>query len=109
VVHEHRQRLVQAARKHGKTVAMLTDGVAGVRQMIALGATIINYSSDAAVLRSSYAPPSRRSAARPVAPNEPDLRPDLHVGGPLPLRGAGEVRVVLAPEPPHVIGIEKLP
>jgi citrate lyase beta subunit len=29
VVHEHRQRLVQAARKHGTTVAMLTDGVAG--------------------------------------------------------------------------------
>jgi hypothetical protein len=27
----------------------------GVRQMIALGATIINYSSDAAVLRAGYA------------------------------------------------------
>jgi hypothetical protein len=34
---------------------MLTDSVQGVREMIALGATIINYASDAAVLRSSYA------------------------------------------------------
>ena len=31
---------------------MITDSVEGVRQMIALGATIINYSSDAAALRS---------------------------------------------------------
>ena len=52
---EHRRRLVEAARKHGKAVAMLTDSVEGVREMIALGATIINYSSDAAVLRAGYA------------------------------------------------------
>jgi 2-keto-3-deoxy-L-rhamnonate aldolase RhmA len=55
VLTEHRQRVVEAARKHGKTVAMLTDSVEGVREMIALGATIINYSSDAAVLRAGYA------------------------------------------------------
>jgi 2-keto-3-deoxy-L-rhamnonate aldolase RhmA len=55
VLDQYRRRLVDAARKHGKAVAMLTDGVEGVRQMIALGATIINYASDAAVLRSSYA------------------------------------------------------
>ncbi len=55
VLDEHRRRLVEAARKYGKAVAMLTDSVDGVRQMIALGATIINYSSDAAVLRSGYA------------------------------------------------------
>ncbi len=55
VLDEHRQRLVTAARKHGKAVAMLTDSAEGVRQMIALGATIINYSSDAAVLRAGYA------------------------------------------------------
>jgi len=54
VLDKHRRRLVDAARKHGKAVAMLTDSMEGVRQMIALGATIINYSSDAAVLRSSY-------------------------------------------------------
>jgi 2-keto-3-deoxy-L-rhamnonate aldolase RhmA len=55
VLDEHRRRLVEAARKHNKAVAMLTDSVEDVRQMIALGATIINYSSDASVLRSSYA------------------------------------------------------
>ena len=55
VLDQYRRRLVDAAGKHGKAVAMLTDSVEGVRQMIALGATIINYASDAAVLRSSYA------------------------------------------------------
>ena len=55
VLTEYRQRLAEAARKHGKAVAMLTDSAEGVREMIALGATIINYSSDAAVLRSGYA------------------------------------------------------
>jgi 2-keto-3-deoxy-L-rhamnonate aldolase RhmA len=34
---------------------MLTDSAEGVRRMIELGATIINYSSDAAVLRAGYA------------------------------------------------------
>ena len=51
---EYRQRLAAAARKHGKAVAMITDSVEGAREMIALGATIINYSSDAAVLRAGY-------------------------------------------------------
>jgi 2-keto-3-deoxy-L-rhamnonate aldolase RhmA len=55
VLDEHRRRLVTAARKNGKAVAMLTDSVEGVRQMVALGATIINYSSDASVLRAGYA------------------------------------------------------
>src|SRR5881409_2669570 len=32
----YRGRLVEAARKHGKAVAMLTDSVEGVRQMVAL-------------------------------------------------------------------------
>jgi 2-keto-3-deoxy-L-rhamnonate aldolase RhmA len=52
---QYRRRLVESARKHGKAVAMLTDSVEGVRQMVELGATIINYSSDAAVLRAGYA------------------------------------------------------
>ena len=55
VVDEHRRRLVAAARRHGKGVAMLTDTLDGVRQMIALGATLVNYASDAAVIRSGYA------------------------------------------------------
>ena len=55
VIDEHRRRLVEAARRHGKGVAMLTDSLEGVREMIALGATLVNYSSDAAVLRAGSA------------------------------------------------------
>jgi 2-dehydro-3-deoxyglucarate aldolase/4-hydroxy-2-oxoheptanedioate aldolase len=55
VIDEHRQRLVTAARRHGKAVAMLTDSLDGVRRMIALGATLVNYASDAQVLRAGYA------------------------------------------------------
>ena len=55
VLAEYRARVAEAAKKHGKQVAMLTDSLEGVREMIALGATIINYSSDAAVLRAGYA------------------------------------------------------
>jgi 2-keto-3-deoxy-L-rhamnonate aldolase RhmA len=55
VLAEYRARVAEAARKHNKQVAMLTDSLEGVREMIALGATIINYSSDAAVLRAGYA------------------------------------------------------
>jgi 2-keto-3-deoxy-L-rhamnonate aldolase RhmA len=54
VLDEHRRRLIEAARKHGKAVAMAIDSVEAARQMIALGATIINYSSDTAVLRSGF-------------------------------------------------------
>ena len=67
VLDDYRRRVVEAARKHGKAVAMLTDSVEGVREMIALGASIINYSSDAAVLRGGYASiveEIRRTAAR---------------------------------------------
>jgi 2-keto-3-deoxy-L-rhamnonate aldolase RhmA len=55
VLTEYRKRLAEACRKHGKAMAMITDSVAGVREMIDLGATIINYSSDTAVLRAGYA------------------------------------------------------
>src|SRR5437016_6043777 len=51
----HVPQVDTAARKNGKAVAMLTDSAEGVKQMISLGATIINYSSDAAVLRAGYA------------------------------------------------------
>jgi 2-keto-3-deoxy-L-rhamnonate aldolase RhmA len=54
VLTEYRQRLAASARKHGKTVAMAVDTIEAVREMIALGATIINYSSDAAILRAGY-------------------------------------------------------
>src|SRR5712664_57811 len=55
VLREHRVRLGEAARKHGKTVAMAVDTFEAVRDVIALGATIVNYSSDVGVLRSGYA------------------------------------------------------
>jgi 2-keto-3-deoxy-L-rhamnonate aldolase RhmA len=55
VLAEHRQRLAEAARRHGKAVAMLTESAEGVREMIAPGATIVNYASDAAVVRSGHA------------------------------------------------------
>lgn len=55
VLREHRVRLAEAARKHGKAVAMAVDTIEAVREVIALGATIVNYSSDANVLRSTYA------------------------------------------------------
>ena len=47
---QHRRRLVDAARKRGKAVTMLSDSVEGVRQMIAPAATLTNYASDAAVV-----------------------------------------------------------
>jgi len=55
VLREHRVRLGEAARKHGKTVAMAVDTFEAVREVIALGATIVNYSSDVGILRSGYA------------------------------------------------------
>jgi 2-keto-3-deoxy-L-rhamnonate aldolase RhmA len=55
VLNEYRRRLAEAARKHGKAVSMAVDSVESVREMIAMGATIVNYSSDTAVLRSAYA------------------------------------------------------
>ena len=54
VLREHRVRLGEAARKHGKTVAMAVDTIEAVREVIALGATIVNYSSDVGILRSGY-------------------------------------------------------
>ncbi len=54
VLREHRVRLGEAARKHGKTVAMAVDTLEAVREVIALGATIVNYCSDTHVLRSTY-------------------------------------------------------
>jgi 2-keto-3-deoxy-L-rhamnonate aldolase RhmA len=54
VTNEYRARLAEAARRHGKQVAMLADSVDGVRRMIELGATIITYSSEVAVLKAGY-------------------------------------------------------
>ena len=55
VLNDYRRRLVDACRKHGKAVSMAVDSVETVREMIAMGATIVNFSSETAVLRSGYA------------------------------------------------------
>ena len=55
VLDEHRLRLIEAARRQGKHVAMLVDTVAEAQRWIDAGVTIIAYSSDVAVLRSAYA------------------------------------------------------
>jgi 2-keto-3-deoxy-L-rhamnonate aldolase RhmA len=68
VLNEYRRRLVEACRKHGKAVSMAVDSIDSVREMIALGATIVNFSSETAVLRAAYAAAiaeiRRASAAR---------------------------------------------
>jgi 2-keto-3-deoxy-L-rhamnonate aldolase RhmA len=55
VLDEHRRRVVDACRKHGKAVSMAVDSVETVREMIAMGATIVNFASETAVLRAGYA------------------------------------------------------
>ena len=55
VLNEYRKRLVDACRKHGKAVSMAVDSVETVREMIVMGATIVNFSSETAVLRAGYA------------------------------------------------------
>lgn len=55
VLNEYRQRLITAARSHGKHVAMLVDTVAEAQHWIDNGVQLIAYSSDVAVLRSGYA------------------------------------------------------
>jgi len=67
VLNEHRRRLVEACRKHGKAVSMAVDSVETVREMIDLGATIVNFSSETAVLRAGYAAAVAEIRRAPVA------------------------------------------
>jgi 2-keto-3-deoxy-L-rhamnonate aldolase RhmA len=60
VIDEHRERLIAAARKHGKDVAMLVQTLDEAERWIAAGAKIIAYSSDVAVLRSGFVAAARR-------------------------------------------------
>jgi 2-keto-3-deoxy-L-rhamnonate aldolase RhmA len=55
VLDEHRERLIEAAQRHGKHVAMLVDTVEEAERWIKAGARIIAYSSDVAILRTAYA------------------------------------------------------
>jgi 2-keto-3-deoxy-L-rhamnonate aldolase RhmA len=54
VLDEHRERLLAAAARHGKDVAMLVQTLEEAERWIAAGVKIIAYASDAAVLRSGY-------------------------------------------------------
>lgn len=60
VVDEHRLRLIEAARRHGKDAAMLVQTLEEAERWIAAGARIIAYSSDAAVLRAGFQAAARR-------------------------------------------------
>ncbi|MGH2353173.1 MAG: HpcH/HpaI aldolase family protein [Chloroflexota bacterium] len=54
VLDEHRQRLLAAAARHGKDVAMLVQTLEEAERWIAAGVKLVAYSSDVAVLRSAY-------------------------------------------------------
>lgn len=54
VIDEHRVRLIEVARRHGKHVAMLVGTLDEAERWIAAGAKIIAYSSDVAILKGGY-------------------------------------------------------
>ncbi len=54
VIDEHRERLIAAARRHGKDVAMLCQTLEEAERRIEAGVRLIAYSSDVAVLRQGY-------------------------------------------------------
>jgi 2-keto-3-deoxy-L-rhamnonate aldolase RhmA len=60
VIDEHRLRLTDAARRHGKDVAMLVQTLEEAERWIDAGAKIIAYSSDAAILRAGFQAAARR-------------------------------------------------
>lgn len=60
VIDEHRDRLIEAAERHGKAVAMLVQTLEEAERWIAAGVTIIAYASDVAVLQGGFAAAVRR-------------------------------------------------
>jgi 2-keto-3-deoxy-L-rhamnonate aldolase RhmA len=64
VIDEHRMRLIEAARRHGKDVAMLVQTLDEAERWIEAGAKIIAYSTDVAILRSGY-----QAAVKRLRPN----------------------------------------
>jgi 2-keto-3-deoxy-L-rhamnonate aldolase RhmA len=66
VVDEHRERLIEAARRHDKDVAMLVQTLDEAERWIAAGVKIIAYSTDASVLGSHYAAAVRRLRPKPL-------------------------------------------
>jgi 2-keto-3-deoxy-L-rhamnonate aldolase RhmA len=55
VIDEHRERLLAAAARHGKDVAMLVQTLDEAERWIRAGVKLIAYASDVAVLRAGYA------------------------------------------------------
>lgn len=55
VIDEHRERLIAAAQRHGKDVAMLCQTVDEAERWIKAGAKLIAYSSDVAILHQGFA------------------------------------------------------
>jgi 2-keto-3-deoxy-L-rhamnonate aldolase RhmA len=53
-IDEHRTRLIEAARKHGKDVAMLVRNVDEAKQWIQAGVKIIVYASEVAILKQGF-------------------------------------------------------
>ena len=60
VIDEHRQRLIEAARKHGKDVAMLVQTLDEAERWIAAGVKIIAYSTDVSIIHAGYAAAMKR-------------------------------------------------
>jgi len=55
VVDEYRGRMIEAARKHGKDVAMMVPSVEEAKRWIQAGVKIIVYASEADILKNGYA------------------------------------------------------
>jgi len=55
VVDEYRGRMIEAARKHGKDVAMLVPSVDEAKRWIQAGVKIIVYGSDVDILKNGFA------------------------------------------------------
>jgi 2-keto-3-deoxy-L-rhamnonate aldolase RhmA len=60
VLDEHRTRLIEAAKRHGKDVAMLVGTLDEAERWIAAGVKIIAYASDAALLAAALRQAAQR-------------------------------------------------
>jgi len=60
VIDEHRERLIEAANRHGKDVAMLVQTLDEAERWLKAGVKIIAYASDVAILRSGFQAAARR-------------------------------------------------
>jgi 2-keto-3-deoxy-L-rhamnonate aldolase RhmA len=64
VLDEHRDRILAAARKHGKVAAMLVGSFEEMQKWKEAGVTLLAYSSDADILYSGYATAMKRIKGR---------------------------------------------